>query len=77
MVCYNRLNVNCPPYFEKLLRINSEHHQRNTRYSNYLIRKPNIKRAKEGGPCRARGYMTTRVARVTMLYAPVTMETKC
>ena len=49
MVCYNRLNVNCPPYNEKLLRTNSEHHQRNTRYSNYLIRKPNIKRAKEGG----------------------------
>ena len=49
MVCYNRLNTNCPPYIEKLLRTNSEHHQRNTRYSNYLIQKPNIKRVKEGG----------------------------
>ena len=47
MVCYNRLNANCPPYIEKLPRTNSEHHQRNTRYFNYLIRKPNIKRAKK------------------------------
>ena len=37
MVCYNRLNANCPQYVEKLLRTSSEHHQRNTRYSNYLI----------------------------------------
>ena len=32
-----------------LLRTNAEYHQRTTRYCNFLIRKPNIKREKEGG----------------------------
>ena len=49
VVCYNRLNANCPPYIMNLLRTNAEYHQRTTRYCKFLIRKPNIKREKEGG----------------------------
>ena len=37
-VCYNRLNADCLPCINNLLRTNSEFHQRTTRYSNVSIR---------------------------------------
>ena len=49
VVCYNRVNENCPQYMNNLLRTNSEFHNRTTRYSNFLIKLPVIKRKKEGG----------------------------
>ena len=48
-VCYDRLNANCPPYINNLLRTNSEFHQRTTWYSNFSIRQPITKKKKEGG----------------------------
>ena len=49
VVCYNRVNENCPQYMNNLLRTNSEFHNRTSRYSNFLIELPVIKRQKEGG----------------------------
>ena len=49
VVCYNHVNENCPQYMNNLLRTNSEFHNRTTRYSNFLIKLPVIKRKKEGG----------------------------
>ena len=48
-IVYKRLQGNVPAYLKTLLKLSSETHSRETRYANFNVACPIVKRQKEGG----------------------------
>lgn len=48
-IVYKRLQGNVPAYLKTFLKLSSETHSRETRYANFNVACPIVKRQKEGG----------------------------